>query len=177
MLLPVHPSKEILLLLRDPKYALNVYYLQGSPLLESDLKRSRADTASAIFIMSDKFSSMPDNEDAKNILQNLSILRYLGVGDAAVAQKPTCCMQLLRPDNLRHLQGEEIISSKEDCLVVCLNEIKMGTISKALVYPGANILLMNLISTFSDEDMPEEDTSAADLSSSASDIKSSQWLQ
>ncbi len=37
-------------------------------------------------------------------------------------------------------------------VVVCLNEIKMGVIAKAAVYPGANTLIMNLLSSFSDED-------------------------
>lgn len=41
-------------------------------------------------------------------------------------------------------------------VVVCLNEIKMGVIAKAAVYPGANTLIMNLLSSFSDEDADEE---------------------
>lgn len=37
-------------------------------------------------------------------------------------------------------------------VVVCLNEIKMGVIAKAAVYPGANTLIMNLLCSFTDEE-------------------------
>jgi hypothetical protein len=35
-------------------------------------------------------------------------------------------------------------------VIICLNEIKMGVLAKALVNPGSNTLLMNLLSSFSD---------------------------
>ncbi len=35
--------------------------------------------------------------------------------------------------------------------MVCLNEIKMGAMAKAVMYPGSNTLLMNLVSSFSDD--------------------------
>ena len=76
------------------------------------------------------------------------------------------CMQIIRPQNLRHLNGsedmynqsveefEQLSASKNDTmmdLVVCINEIKMGVLAKGVMYPGANTLLMNLVSSFSDE--------------------------
>jgi hypothetical protein len=55
ILLPEPPSIEILLMLRDPKYMFSMSYLQGSALLDRDLKRSRAESAVAFFIMTNKF--------------------------------------------------------------------------------------------------------------------------
>lgn len=79
-------------------------------------------------------------------------------------------MQIIRPQNLRHLNGTEDIynqsveeheqfqagggASRGDSvmdLVVCMNEIKMGVLAKGVMYPGANTLLMNLVSSFSQE--------------------------
>lgn len=48
------------MLLQDPKYTLNVTYMYGSALVEKDLDRCCASLASAIFIMSNKFSSSAD---------------------------------------------------------------------------------------------------------------------
>jgi hypothetical protein len=123
-----------------------------------------ASEAKAIFIMTNKFSSNPDEEDAKTILQQFSIQRYLRLhGDdknesffgkilskTSEIQKQLVktedeekketlfCMQLIRPENKRHLVSsgtkDESGNSSND-LVVCLNEIKMGVIAKACIFP------------------------------------------
>jgi hypothetical protein len=163
-----------------------VYYLEGSPLNDVDLKRALAESSSAVFIMTNKFTAMPDEEDAKNILQSLSIHRYLEAEaesrnglDFKYSDDPkTCCMQLIRPDNLRHLNGDDAnMFNKEKSLVVCLNAIKMGVLAKALVFPGANILLMNLISTYSEDDMPPEEEQKEGESGSAKSGEKKIWMQ
>lgn len=154
MLLPTPPTVDIILLMRQPKYTLPLCYLQGSALVESDLMRAKAESARAIFIMSDKFSSNPDEEDAKSILLNLSIKRYLSYH---MRQDMLYCTQLIRPENRRHLSKNDANELDENDLVVCLNEIKMGAMAKAVMYPGANTLIMNLISSSSDDDSTAED--------------------
>jgi hypothetical protein len=134
ILLPSPPTVEILLMLRDPKYMLSLSYLQGSSLTDVDLKRSKAETAVAIFIMTNKFSSVPDEEDAKSVLQNLSIKRYFAAS-MSTRSEPLYCMQLIRPENLRQLSRGSA-GGEENNLVVCLNEIKMGVLARAIVYPG-----------------------------------------
>lgn len=146
MLLPLAPSVDIIFLMRDPKYFLSLTYLEGSALIENDLKRSKAESAAAIFIMTNKFSTNPDEEDAKSILLTLSIKRYLSLFN----RNTLFCMQLLRPENRRHLAKNDTNEIAENDLVVCLNEIKLGAIAKAVTYPGSNTLLMNLVSSFSD---------------------------
>lgn len=156
ILLPRPPSVEFIFLMRDSHYFLQLTYLEGSALLDADLRRAKAEASQAIFIMTNKFSAYPDEEDAKSILLNLSIKRYLSYFD--VAQK-LCCMQLIRPQNRRHLsrEMETELKAVDSDLVVCLNEIKMGVMAKAVTYPGANTLLMNLISSFSEEPLDNEE--------------------
>ena len=148
LLLPTPPTTEMIFLLRDSSYFLNLLYLEGSALIDKDLKRAKAHTAMAIFIMTNKFSEKPDEEDAKSILLNLSIKRYV----MSFKLPPKLfCLQLIRPQNRRHLARDEADEVSAQDLVVCLNEIKMGVLAKAVMYPGANTLLMNLISSFSDD--------------------------
>lgn len=149
LLIPAAPSVDHILLMRDPKFFLSLNYLEGSALVEADLKRSKAETAEAIFIMTNKFSANPDEEDAKSILLNLSIKRYLA---GFQRESMLYCMQLIRPENRRHLTKNDFDEVEENDLVVCLNEIKMGAMAKGVMYPGANTLLMNLVSSFADDD-------------------------
>ena len=149
---PDPPSSTMRDILRKPLYALRVAFLQGSVLSEADLKRALVHTALAVFIMSNKFTEDPDNEDAKIILQQLSIKKYV-MSDIKL-EKPLIAMQLTRPENQRYLidsTGIEGGKPKED-IVLCLNEIKMGFIAKAAMFPGSNILLMNLLTSFADDD-------------------------
>eukprot|EP01031_Cornospumella_fuschlensis_P036437 gene36437-44200_t len=147
ILLPIPPTVEIILLMREPKYSLSLVYLEGSALVESDLRRAKAEIAKAIFIMTNKFAANPDEEDAKSILLNLSIKRYLSYYDR---EGMLYCTQLIRPENRRHLSKNDANELDENDLVVCLNEIKMGAMAKAVVCPGANTLIMNLVTSFSD---------------------------
>jgi hypothetical protein len=152
ILLPLPPTLELILLMRNPGFVLFLTYLEGSALVESDLIRAKAESAVAIFIMTNKFSKIPDEEDAKSILLNLSIKRYLANVNRT---NMLYCMQLIRPENRRHLAVDDFNGLDDNDLVVCLNEIKMGAIAKAVMYPGANTLLMNLLSSFSDEDLAD----------------------
>ena len=178
MLLPSHPTTEMIFLLRDSVFFLNLMYLEGSALIDKDLKRAKAQTAVAIFIMTNKFSDRPDEEDAKSILLNLSIKRFV----ASFHLPPKLfCMQLIRPQNRRHLAREEGDEMSALDLVVCLNEIKMGVLAKAVMYPGANTLLMNLISSFSDDPVEVEDEEhsvpAGGDSGTIASTSSKAWLQ
>lgn len=175
ILLPTPPTVEMIFLMQNPKFTLSMYYLEGSALIDKDLRRAKAETAEAIFIMANKFSLNPDEEDSKSILLNLSIKRYLA---SLVSTKMLYCMQLLRPENRRHLANEQNLLPEND-IVVCLNEIKMGVMAKALMYPGANTLLMNLVSSFSDdslmiEEIPTEGLTEEDVDAIFSSLA---WVQ
>lgn len=137
ILQPEAPSYEVIQILRDINFSLTVSYLEGNALNEKDLTRALASKAKAIFIMTNKFSTDPDREDAKTILQEFSIMRYLR-SHMEPNRKTFFCSQLIRPENKRHLALDP--ESNDAHLVVCINEIKMGVIAKAVSYPVSYVL-------------------------------------
>jgi hypothetical protein len=174
---PGHPPQELHELMKDPIFYLSITYLEGVPLNDIDLIRAKAATAKAIFMLTNKFSAFPDQEDAKIILQQLSIKRH--IRQQICQQKTTkisdlllsCplplpfpswwlpamtvinkemrghlfCLQLIRPENKRHLVsskdnnddnlGTDEGSTRPREVVICLNEIKMGVLAKASIFP------------------------------------------
>jgi potassium large conductance calcium-activated channel subfamily M alpha protein 1 len=149
-----YPSPDMKKMIHDPKRILQITYLEGSALSEDDLIRCKTGTAVAIFIMTNKFSANPDEEDAKTILQQFSIKKFLAQ-DEWKANAAVFCMQLVRPENRRHLVGNTSNEDVQSDLVVCMNEIKMGVIAKASMYPGANTFIMNLLSSFAEDEEDE----------------------
>ncbi len=136
IMLPEEPTREVRMLLQDRAFKFNITYLMGSVLIEGDMRRARLDIASAVFVLSDKYSPNADIEDTKIILLNLSMQRFVK------NEKFVSFMQLIRPENARHVTSRR-------SRVVCLNNFKMGILAKGLCYPGATALLMNLTSSFS----------------------------
>jgi hypothetical protein len=130
-------------------------------LLVEDLRRAKIEIAEAVFIMTNKFSLYPDEEDAKTILHSLSIQRYIKAykktGKHPTKLKLLYCMQIIRPDNLRLLSQSDEVDLDPDHVVICLNEIKMGILAMSLIYPGANTFIMNLITTSADGDDDDDD--------------------
>ena len=76
------------------------------------------------------------------------IRRYI---QATVRTNPLFCIQLIRPENRRHLSSYKADSDESSDLVICLNEIKMGMIAKSVLFPGANTLVFNLLCSFADD--------------------------
>ena len=145
ILLPHPPTFEMLSILKDDVFSFSITYLEGSPLIEKDLKRACADKAMAVFLLTNKFTSNPDKEDSHIILQQLSITRFSEMSSSRFT--PPFCKQLIRPENRRHIAD----SNEFGDMVVCINEIKMGMFAKAALFPGTNTLIMNLTASFSDE--------------------------
>jgi hypothetical protein len=92
--------------MKNPRYYFNVCYLEGSPFLDRDLKRAKAELASAIFFLSNKFTDDADEEDAKIVLQYLSFKRYMQTWKVLNQQSKIkksekfqyFCVQLLKPE-------------------------------------------------------------------------------
>jgi hypothetical protein len=152
ILQPEPPTQEMHVVLRDPIFSIVITYLEGSPLNDVDLSRAKANQAIAIFLMGNKFSSNPDEEDAKTILQQFSIRRFI---TSTQSCDQVFCLQLIRPENRRHLSTEDPDGDKE--LVVCLNEMKMGVIAKTCVFPGTGTMIFNLLTSFADNDDDDDD--------------------
>lgn len=173
------PNSEMDMLLRDPMYSMNITYLEGTALSEVDLKRAYSFAAVSIFIMTNKFSNDPDEEDAKTILQQFSIKQYVARTITHEKQpRPLLCIQLIRPENRRHLvqpanRDDDLV--QED-LVMCLNEIKMGVIAKAVMFQGTNTLLMNLLTSFADDDDGGNFTGSHEEIDSLEDDDNDHWM-
>jgi voltage-gated potassium channel Kch len=156
---PDPPSAEVVLLLK--KYS--ILYLQGSPFCDDDLKRAKVETARAIFLITNKFSYNMDEEDARIILLNMSLKKYLA--NYRLSNNPypeeednrlnnsLFCLQLNRRENRRHLYDDDFHEMIDNDLVICFNEIKLGVIAKSAVVPGIASFLLNLITSFSEEDL------------------------
>ena len=170
LLFPDAPSFQIIMKMRDPDFNHTVTYLEGSPLDEKDLRRSLALQASAFFIMSNKFSMNPDEEDSKTILQQFSIRNYANQEPTFKAQ---FFIQLIRPENKRHFQGDNSSGNSNDH-IICLNELKMGIIARSVMFPGVNTFIMNLLSSFADEEEDEKDNTAG--TKEIFDEESGNWL-
>jgi hypothetical protein len=172
ILQPGYPNSDVMKLLKDVDYQQTLTYLDGSAMNEQDLRRALAHQAKAIFILTNKFTTNPDEEDAKTILQSYSIRRFFNLhstnhsvsvsktesifsrlangvssvlfdGNASSSSNGTIvCMQLLLPDNRRHVvstaNNNKANANNGDGanenLVVCLNETKMGVIAKACIF-------------------------------------------
>lgn len=76
---------------------------------------------------------------------------------------PLLCMQLIRPENRRHL-GSGGESDRHDTkeLVVCLNEMKMGIIAKSVMFPGASTMVFNLLTSFAEGTMGLDESQSND---------------
>lgn len=154
VLLPTPPNTEMKLLLDDPLFLTTVTYLQGTALSERDLMRAKTEHAVGIFIMTNKFSSTPDKEDSKIILQQYSIKSYLHTQN--INKNPFFGLQLIREENMRHLSTDKLVSNKKE-VSICLNEVKLGLIAKSVMFPGASTLIMNLLTSFADDDEDAEE--------------------
>lgn len=158
ILSPSPPSGDVYNFLQKPAFSLQVIYLQGTALKENDLIRAHTHTAIAVFYLTNKFSAFPDEEDAKSILQYMSVKRYMESYHSNHFLQLNS-LQLIRKENRKHLSKLALddLAENEAQLVICLNEIKMGIISKAVTFAGANTLIMNLISSFADDGQDGED--------------------
>ena len=153
VLQPRPPDSLILEILRRKSSHINLTYLEGSALVDNDLKRAQVETARAVFIMTNKFSTDYDEEDSEIIMQEFNIKRFIGIHNPLLFfshPKFIFCTQLIRPENRRHLLGDvddvDTSQSYHD-VVICLNEIKMKILAKSTLYPGSCALLLNLLST------------------------------
>jgi hypothetical protein len=65
-------------------------------------------------------------------------------------------MQLIRPENRRHLGADGNNDDNDKDLVVCLNEMKMGIIAKSLMFPGSSTMIFNLLTSFAEDAMAKD---------------------
>lgn len=146
-------SEDMKQVLSDPRFEMNLVYLEGTVLNDRDLRRAAADDALAILMFTNKFTLTPDRDDARILLEHHNVKRYVEErqGFDFVNREMIFCVQLIRPENQRHFSGglnSETVTEH----VICLNEIKMGIIAKSVMFPGTAALITNLLASFADEE-------------------------
>jgi len=161
LVFPDVPTVQMILLLQESIHSSSITYLQGSGMNRSDLQRAKLDSADAVLIVTNKLAFNQDDQDMKCLMLRLSILKHLRDQHSKYHLQPRkflICTQLIRPENKKNLSHECLLESSynlED-VVLCLDEIKMGMLAQSLSYPGANTLLINLITPFdADEVQPQ----------------------
>jgi hypothetical protein len=132
---PDHMWRSMLL-----KYKKRITYLKGDFIKHNDLVRAQVEGAVGCFIMADRFCTDTNAQDAKNILRGLTLWSY--------NRKINCFIQLIEPENRKHLLQVGIPASR----VICHNEIKMGLMAQGCLWRGFSTLVANLLCvTTSDE--------------------------
>lgn len=102
---PYGPEKnpDLHLILNKSKYLVNLQYIEGSPLEAQHLHRCFVEKASAVIILSDKFSFDADQQDTHTILEAMLIKKYLNkMRKAGEFSNTLVCMQLLRHQSITH---------------------------------------------------------------------------
>lgn len=144
ILLPHRPDFHMENLIRIPSIASNVFYIQGDPLQEKDLKRCQVEKAKAVIILCNKQSGDATEEDAKTILRAMVIKKYLKMHNAANAVR--LCMEILRPEGKTHYYLSLNRQTRAD-QVICVEELKLSLLAKSCLCPGLVAMISNLITS------------------------------
>jgi hypothetical protein len=165
ILMPQKPDADMKSLLQD--YANKLFYYEGDPLKDNDLKRCQFHNASTIILLCNKQTDDPKEEDSRTILLAMAIRNYLKqVNDEErtkikvksfygipVANTETAkpgdtkmLIQLLRPESELHFALS--ISKKNNAdQILCIDELKLSLLAKSCLCNGIIALVSNLIMT------------------------------
>jgi len=127
-------SRDVEAILSDPLYAPRVEQLQGQPISEEDLNRSKLHSAEACFLFCNKQSPDNEDEDAKTTLNTFAIRRY----DHSVS----LYVQVMDPRNKYALRAADAN------VIVCVNELRLGVIAQSCLCPGFASFVGNLIQSY-----------------------------
>ncbi|XP_021378201.1 potassium channel subfamily T member 1-like isoform X2 [Mizuhopecten yessoensis] len=117
------------ILLKDPKWAHRVIYMQGSALNDADLQRCRLADADACFIL------QPSEIDNTHQSDQLILMHYWAVRDFA----PHCQMYV----QLHHLENKMHVNKADH--VVCADELKFAILANNCLNPGLSTMLTLLM--------------------------------
>jgi len=126
------PTEDIRSLLLGHSLESKVTWVLGTPLSITDLKKVKAETATAIFFLvnADLYESMAKVEDASIVLAALSVGNF--------NSKLTSFVQVLRPENGDILQDSDVD------MILCLDEYKTAVQARNAVCPGFSTFIENI---------------------------------
>ncbi|XP_060085126.1 potassium channel subfamily T member 1-like [Ylistrum balloti] len=117
------------ILLKDPKWAYRVIYMQGSALNDVDLERCRMADADACFIL------LPAVSNNNNETDQLTLMYYWAVKDFA----PHCrqYIKIYKQESKLHIYNEDH--------VVCGDELKFSILANNCLHPGLSSFITLLV--------------------------------
>ena len=135
----LHPGKPNLALKNVlHSYYTRVQYLDGSVLKSSDLHKAMINTSKAIFILANKYTQNPTEEDYTNLLRLVSVKN--------TTETISVIIQLLHSFSKKQVFNITSWNKHRDT-ALCLNEMKLGLLSLSCLCPGFSTLIANLFYT------------------------------
>ena len=130
---PERPDPDLKNIIRA--YYTRAQYIVGSVLNGRDLQRAKIHTSRAVFIVCDKFSNTPLEED------NANLLRLVSVKNTTI--EIPVIIQLLLSKSKKQVHNIEGWKLGHD-IALCLNELKLGLLAQSCICPGISTLVANL---------------------------------
>ncbi|XP_029459118.1 calcium-activated potassium channel subunit alpha-1-like [Rhinatrema bivittatum] len=115
---------------------MKTVFFYGSVLNSQDLLRVKVATAEACLILTNKYCSNPDAEDASNIMRVISIKTFYPAARVII--------QVLQSRNKNYLQNIPSWDWTTGDSIICLAELKLGFMAQSCVVPGLSTLLTSL---------------------------------
>ncbi|KAI9353566.1 hypothetical protein BDR26DRAFT_848809 [Obelidium mucronatum] len=154
ILAQVLPSLAIRKLLRHPTYRNRVHYLCGSALNAADLKRAGAKYATALFLINEPVDSGSAGGAA---LENEQI-RVTRGADAEILMQALVTKKIYPGipilGEVLDIRSEDLSTHCGCDRVLCSDKIKMSILARECLVPGFLTLILNMISTYSNERSP-----------------------
>ncbi len=135
---PERPNKDLKNVLRS--FYTRVQFLLGSVMNGSDLEKAHLLTSTAIFILVNKNTSNPTEEDNANLLRVVSVKN--------TTNRVPVIVQFVSSFGKKQVLNIEGWSSGRD-IAVCLNELKLALLAQSCLCPGFSTLIANLFYTAS----------------------------
>ena len=144
---PERPDPELKNVIRS--HYTRVQYIVGSVLNEKDLQRAKIHLSRAVFIVANKLTSTPLEEDNTNLLRLVSVKN-------TTTEIPVIIQLLLSRSKkqVRNIEGWKVGRD----IVLCLNELKLGLLAQSCICPGISTLVANLFYIADSTIFPERET-------------------
>ena len=141
-------------------YYTRVQYLDGSVLNSRDLEKAKIKTARAVFILANKNTYNPTEEDHANLFRLVSVKN--------TTTSVPVIIQLLHSFSKKQVYNIDGWNRLQD-VALCLNEMKLGLLAQSCLCPGLSTLIANLFYT---SDFPARSMGSQDLNS-----KETSWYE
>jgi hypothetical protein len=148
ILCPSEPTEDVRSLISSPNLDSRVTYVIGSALSVEDLKKVRADVASAMFFLcntemasSSAVASAATSHSTSTLIEDAAtVMRALSVSN--FNSELDCLVQVIRPEDRTILKDSDID------VILCLDEFKTALQARNSICPGFSTFIENIFHSF-----------------------------